>query len=1125
MQQDVYEVVGGSEKGGIIVRDGKKQSSKEQSERLSKGARIKVVEKAADRIRYELLSGEGPQSGWVSSQLKGKELLKHLDLDKMEQEQILPAPLDPAQALKLYGEHFADNAQESLFGFNATSFATFPSCSRKVAAKTGGQEDHLVCAQLEKDLGLSKKKLALSSFGLRRLDFAADFGKDLDGEQLQLCHHCSLPLGESFYKREDENCLHGECLAQVMVHDMRKDDETRLQAEREQKNKRHEEYSIGWNVELIPRNDSAAKKLAMRDVVQGMVCIVLDEETQGLGVASTLEPAAAVNLEYLSTALEVRRREGHEPVFSLDPVSTEPNAMQAKRFVPEWLAGTSAGDVLFQSDYHLKELSMGEYDQPVVGMKSCFDYSEMEQMKSEWSAREWFMVRKAEVHISGNGVLRPFVKMGVEAREQVSKGSSMQDKQITRPDHPMVMYAEAFTKNFDLIAERKSVVYHLRELAKASVLAKYLLDTHVQLEDSWFALANGKEAPCSLEVPQLWNERISARVDVEGGVLTNEQNSRMHGVYGGVQFGLDKFNLSTSVSRAPGASLSAGMPQHRLAFGLSRRAGLAPVSNIMSMASGAQFAPPSAAIGATSLTGAMRLATSIGVSPLRAGLAPPSAALSATIAPRLATSVSASIGVTPRLASSIGASMGGGPRLATSIGASIGLAPRLATSIGASIGAAPRLSTSISASMGAVPHRLAAQIGAAPRLATSMIAGPPGRLQGVDLRLDNFDLSEAKRISPEAQEGSWSGELKSLDDCVAVGEIFWSSLESDSKIFKDEDRTLLREIFSSKLTDRRSEGDLFSPPDASHTYVTKLRALVKEEESVRQRRRTNFSSKTFNMEEPGFLFPSSWKSSFETSSSEEQRLRSTLVARPEYKDQAAEILQDALQDSSPMFEKSTEEGLCFRIYTLGSLEVRSIQEVESEELVVAVFSIKKPEPAGAVQGNKKVPDQEKVVKATQYVERTLGSVSLAAPGAQHHYYVVLETENGNKIRFERLSTGKLAWESGAEDLEDRNSLAKVMHSGKCKPGLLVGDMKSFQNTLAKGNAMVQDLRAPTAALASCKRHAKSMFAHATGAAPPALPVAPRPVDSFRPPTIMHNFMTPHARNQKASLFPKKLAKV
>merc|ERR1719386_126441 len=111
-----------------------------------------------------------------------------------------------------------------------------------------------------------------------------------------------------------------------------------------------------------------------------MVCLVLNEWDLSVRMASTVDPAAAVNLDYLSTALQVRRKEGHEPVFSLEPVDAQDkHAMQQKVFVPEWLEGTSAGDVLFQSDYHLKELSMGEYQQPIVGMRSSFDFSDAEK--------------------------------------------------------------------------------------------------------------------------------------------------------------------------------------------------------------------------------------------------------------------------------------------------------------------------------------------------------------------------------------------------------------------------------------------------------------------------------------------------------------------------------------------------------------------------------------------------------------------------------------------------------------------------------------------------------------------------------------------------------------------------
>ena len=32
-----------------------------------------------------------------------------------------------------------------------------------------------------------------------------------------------------------------------------------------------------------------------------------------------------------------------------------------KRFSPSWLAGTSVGELMFQADYYLKELAMGEH--------------------------------------------------------------------------------------------------------------------------------------------------------------------------------------------------------------------------------------------------------------------------------------------------------------------------------------------------------------------------------------------------------------------------------------------------------------------------------------------------------------------------------------------------------------------------------------------------------------------------------------------------------------------------------------------------------------------------------------------------------------------------------------------
>lgn len=118
-------------------------------------------------------------------------------------------------------------------------------------------------------------------------------------------------------------------------------------------------------------------------------------------------------------------------------------------------------------------------------------------------------------------------------------------KKVTREDHPLGQYAEEFSKNFDLVAERKSVVFNLRELAKASVLAKYLVDAKVDLEDCWFNLADEEMAKCTMEIPQLWNERTKQQIQVENGTIkTSDRSGYVHGIYGGVQFGIDKMTVA-----------------------------------------------------------------------------------------------------------------------------------------------------------------------------------------------------------------------------------------------------------------------------------------------------------------------------------------------------------------------------------------------------------------------------------------------------------------------------------------------------------------------------------------------------------------------------------------------------
>jgi len=73
----LWEVVGGVDKGGILVRAGQELSSPLLPARLATGAVVEEAELLGDRLRYRRRAGKGPDDGWVSLRLpgNGKELL------------------------------------------------------------------------------------------------------------------------------------------------------------------------------------------------------------------------------------------------------------------------------------------------------------------------------------------------------------------------------------------------------------------------------------------------------------------------------------------------------------------------------------------------------------------------------------------------------------------------------------------------------------------------------------------------------------------------------------------------------------------------------------------------------------------------------------------------------------------------------------------------------------------------------------------------------------------------------------------------------------------------------------------------------------------------------------------
>merc|ERR1712217_114659 len=190
-----------------------------------------------------------------------------------------------------------------------------------------------------------------------------------------------------------------------------------------------------------------------------------------------------------------------------------------------------------------------------------------------------------------------------------------------------------------------------------------------------------------------------------------------------------------------------------------------------------------------------------------------------------------------------------------------------------------------------------------------------------------FDLSAPIQMAPHSSSGN----------CGIFGNAFWSNITTDdNSIIKDEDAKLFRNLFIPSISDRRNEGDLFVPPNPDPEYMHKLSILLQEEEKTRQQRKDHFLSKEFDVNGPSPLFPMSWIPSIDIQDGAKPQKQRELHVRPDCHVRIEQMLK--LATLAPVFDKSTEDGTKFRIYQIGSLEARTVQEQEGKEVIGVVFA-------------------------------------------------------------------------------------------------------------------------------------------------------------------------------------------
>jgi len=71
----LWEVIGGGDAGGIVVRTGKDTKSAATTDRLGKGSVVEQIALEGERLNYKLVKGSGPETGWVSLKIKAANLL------------------------------------------------------------------------------------------------------------------------------------------------------------------------------------------------------------------------------------------------------------------------------------------------------------------------------------------------------------------------------------------------------------------------------------------------------------------------------------------------------------------------------------------------------------------------------------------------------------------------------------------------------------------------------------------------------------------------------------------------------------------------------------------------------------------------------------------------------------------------------------------------------------------------------------------------------------------------------------------------------------------------------------------------------------------------------------------
>mmetsp|Transcript_74493 Transcript_74493/g.218367 ORF Transcript_74493/g.218367 Transcript_74493/m.218367 type:complete len:617 (-) Transcript_74493:402-2252(-) len=146
----VWEIVGGADKGGILVKEAEALSSAPKAERLSTGALVEELELRQGRLHFKKLAGAGPAEGWISIAIPGKDLAVRTDKRPASTEEEAGAWAPPA------GQEELPPEQPVVLGPSGVPRKLLPAC--EVAARMPALAERLGPMKKSPNGGVKEKQ-------------------------------------------------------------------------------------------------------------------------------------------------------------------------------------------------------------------------------------------------------------------------------------------------------------------------------------------------------------------------------------------------------------------------------------------------------------------------------------------------------------------------------------------------------------------------------------------------------------------------------------------------------------------------------------------------------------------------------------------------------------------------------------------------------------------------------------------------------------------------------------------------------------------------------------------------------------------------------------------------------